>query len=82
MDKKVLTEEELQKLKTFQEKESEIIVKLGQICYQEDTIKEQKNQLLQTKKSFEKMRDDFASELNKKYGDGIINIENGEITPQ
>lgn len=82
MEKKVLTEEELQKLKKFQEKENEIIVGMGQLAYQEQNLKEQKDQLLQTKKSFDKMREDFASELTKKYGDGILNIETGEITPQ
>jgi len=82
MEKKVLTEEELQKLKKFQEKENEIIVALGQIAYQKENLDEQKDQIKQTKKEFEKMRADFATELTKKYGDGVINIETGEITPQ
>jgi hypothetical protein len=82
MEKKVLTEEELQRLKKFQEKENEIIVSLGQIAYQKEILNEQKDQIKQTRKELEKMRSDFASELTKKYGDGIINIETGEITPQ
>lgn len=82
MEKKVLTEEELQRLKKFQEKENEIIVSLGQIAYQKEILNERKDQIKQTRKELEKMRSDFASELTKKYGDGIINIETGEITPQ
>ena len=82
MDKKVLSKEELQKIKEFQEKESEIIVRLGQIAYQEETLKENRESLIKTKKEFEKMRSDFASELSNKYEDGVINIETGEITPQ
>lgn len=82
MDKKVLSKEELQKIKEFQEKESEIIVRLGQIAYQEETLKENRESLIKTKKEFEKMRSDFASELSSKYEDGVINIETGEITPQ
>ena len=82
MDKKVLSKEELQKIKEFQEKESEIIVRFGQIAYQEETLKENRESLIKTKKEFEKMRSDFASELSKKYEDGVINIETGEITPQ
>lgn len=77
-----MTEEELQRLKKFQEKENEIIVSLGQIAYQKEILNEQKDQIKQTRKELEKMRSDFASELTKKYGDGIINIETGEITPQ
>ena len=82
MEKKVLTEEELQKLKKFQEKENEIIVALGQIAYQRENLNEQKDQIKQTKKEFDKMRADFADELTKKYGDGLLNTETGEITPQ
>jgi uncharacterized coiled-coil protein SlyX len=55
---------------------------LGQIAYQKEILNEQKDQIKQTRKELEKMRSDFASELTKKYGDGIINIETGEITPQ
>jgi len=82
MEKKVLTEEELQKLKKFQEKENEIIVALGQIAYQQENLDEQKDQIKQTKKEFDKNRADFAAELTKKYGDGLLNTETGEITPQ
>jgi|SaaInl6LU_22_DNA_1037377.scaffolds.fasta_scaffold44293_1 predicted site-specific integrase-resolvase len=82
MEKKVLTEEELQKLKKFQEKENEIIVALGQIAYQQENLDEQKDQIKQTKKEFDKMRADFAAGLTKKYGDGLLNTETGEITPQ
>ena len=81
MDKKVLTEEELQKLKEFQTREENLIVAFGQIAYQQQTLDEQQDKVIEEKEKFEKERAEFASSLTSKYGNGTINIETGEITP-
>ena len=81
MEKKVLTQEELQGLKDFQTREENLIVIFGQIAYQQQTLDEQQDQAIQEKEKFDKERSDFASSLTSKYGNGTINIDTGEITP-
>ena len=81
MDKKVLTEEELQKLKEFQTREENLIVAFGQIAYQQQSLDEQQDKAIQEKEKFDKERSDFATSLTSKHGNGTINIDTGEITP-
>jgi len=81
MKKKVLTQEELQNLKDFQTREENLIVAFGQIAYQQQTLDEQQDKVIEEKEKFEKERAEFASSLTSKYGNGTINIETGEITP-
>jgi len=81
MEKKVLTQEELQNLKDFQTREENLIVAFGQIAYQQQTLEEQQDKVIEEKEKFEKERAEFASSLTSKYGNGTINIETGEITP-
>jgi hypothetical protein len=81
MEKKVLTQEELQNLKDFQTREENLIVAFGQIAYQQQTLDEQQDKVIEEKEKFEKERAEFASSLTSKYGNGTINIETGEITP-
>ena len=81
MEKKVLTQEELQKLKEFQTREETLIVAFGQIAYQQQSLDEQQDKAIQEKEKFDKERSDFATSLTSKYGNGTINIDTGEITP-
>jgi len=81
MEKKVLTQEELQNLKDFQTREENLIVAFGQIAYQQQTLDEQQDKVIEEKEKFEKERAEFALSLTSKYGNGTINIETGEITP-
>ena len=81
MDKKVLTQEELQKLKDFQNREEALVVSFGQLGYQRAILDEEEDILLESKKKFDKERAELASSLTTKYGNGSINIETGEITP-
>ena len=81
MEKKVLTQEELQSLKDFQTKEENLVLLFGQIAYQQQTLEEEHDKAIDKKEKFDKERADFASSLTTKYGNGTINIETGEITP-
>jgi len=81
MSKKVLTKEELDTLKGFQEQENNIVFSFGQIEYQIASLETQKDDLIEAKQEFEQKRIEFAKVLTEKYGDGNINLENGEITP-
>ena len=81
MEKKVLSQEELQTLKDFQIKEENLVIRFGQIAYQMQTLEEEQDKVIDQKEKFEKERADFATTLTSKYGNGTINIETGEITP-
>ena len=81
MDKKVLTQEELQKLKDFQVKEENLVVAFGQLGYQRAVLDEEEDKILDSKKALDTERSEFASSLTSKYGNGTINIDTGEITP-
>jgi len=81
MEKKVLSEDELQKLKEFQTREGNLIVAFGQIAYQQETLDKQQDKAIEEKEKFEKERSEFATSLTTKYGNGTINIDTGEITP-
>ena len=81
MEKKVLSQEELQTLKDFQIKEENLVIRFGQIAYQMQTLEEEQDKVIDQKEKFEKERADFASNLTSKYGNGTINIDTGEITP-
>lgn len=81
MEKKVLTEEELQTLKNFQQQENNLVFSFGQVEYQIASLESQKDDLIEAKQKFETERIEFAKVLTEKYGDGNINLENGEISP-
>ena len=81
MEKKVLSQEELQQLKEFQSREEGLVLLFGQIAYQQQTLEEEQDKAIAQKEKFDTERSEFASSLTSKYGNGTINIETGEITP-
>lgn len=81
MEKKVLTEEELQTLKNYQQQENSLVFSFGQVEYQVASLELQKDNLIESKQKFEEERINFAKVLTEKYGDGNINLETGEIVP-
>ena len=81
MEKKVLTEEELQTLKNYQQQENSLVFSFGQVEYQIASLESQKDDLIEAKQKFEEERINFAKVLTEKYGDGNINLETGEIVP-
>ena len=81
MEKKVLSQEELQQLKEFQSREEGLVLLFGQIAYQQQTLDEEQDKAIAQKEKFDTERSEFASSLTSKYGNGTINIETGEITP-
>ena len=49
MDKKVLSKEELQKLKDFQTKEDSLVILFGQIAYQQHSLEEEQDRAIEEK---------------------------------
>ena len=79
MEKIVLSKEELDNLTQLQNEQNEFVFKLGQIEYQISTLEKFKRDLKQNIENFEDKQVKVGNELNKKYGEGTINLENGEF---
>jgi hypothetical protein len=79
MEKKVLSQEELNSLATLQQQQDNFVVQLGQVEYQIGTLEKQKNIIKQNIESFEKKQVEVGDQLKQKYGEGTINLESGEF---
>ena len=81
METKVLTQEEIQSLKTLQENQSSLVAALGDLEYQ-ITILETRKQFLKSEIANQiESEIKIGKELQEKYGEGNINLEKGEFTP-
>jgi hypothetical protein len=76
----VLTQEEIQSLKTLQENQSQLVAVLGDLEYQ-ISILESRKQFLKGEigKQIEN-EIKIGKELQEKYGEGNIDLEKGEFT--
>jgi len=88
MEKKQLNEQELQQLKDLQSGYSKIYFELGNLEFQKrnleevlEKIKTDQSYLILDSKTIRQKEEEFAKELNEKYGKGSIDINTGEITP-
>jgi hypothetical protein len=81
MENKVLTQEEIQSLKTIQTNQSNLVQSLGTIEYSIQLLELDKQTLkLQLQKQVEE-ETKVAKELQEKYGNGNIDLEKGEFIP-
>jgi len=80
MNKIYLTEAEKKEIVDIQNQENDYMVQLGQIEYQIQSLKSQKNTIGESLKQFEQRKTKFAQQLQDNYGEGSINIETGEFT--
>ena len=74
-----ITDEELQKIKDNREKVSVIAEQLSELVLQQTVLD---NLVKNTKQEFlDSVSEEeiYFTELNKKYGEGLLNIETGEI---
>ena len=81
MENKVLTQEEIQSLKTIQTNQSNLVQALGTVEYRIQLLELDKQAL---KSSLQKQLEEettLAKELQEKYGDGNIDLEKGEFIP-
>jgi hypothetical protein len=80
MEKKVLTQEEIQKLVSFRSSRIAVLEQLGSY---EITLIELEEQKSKTKQEFLKLlkeEEEFSILLQQRYGSGTIDIEKGEFT--
>jgi hypothetical protein len=81
MKNKKLSTKELQPLKEYQEKINIIIVSLGKLDLQINSLENTKKNLIKEYQELETSQQKTALELQDKYGEGNIDLENGEFTP-
>lgn len=80
MEKIVLTQEEINDLKSIQEQNSQLIVSFGQIEITIQNLDTQKSELKKQFYALKSKENELAQALQVKYGNGNINIETGEFT--
>ena len=81
MKNKKLSEKELQPLKEYQEKINIIVVSLGKLDIQINSLENTKKNLIKEYQELETSQQKTALELQDKYGEGNIDLESGEFTP-
>ena len=79
MSKIVLTKEEINDLITLQQQQNEFIVQLGQIEYQIGSLNKRKEEIKKLIDKFEEDQLSISAKLKEKYGEGTVNLENGEF---
>ncbi len=79
---KTLTQEELQQIQDIRKQALEVASALGELGYQQVLIDLDKASLTEAVKDLKQKERTLLDEFNKKYGDGVINLETGEIQPR
>ena len=80
MENKKLLDKELQTLQGYQEGINKIVVNLGRLDLQINVFKWDKEKLLKEYQELEVNQTKTALELQDKYGEGNIDLRNGEFT--
>ena len=81
MEKQVLTQEEIQQLKNLQFKQNSLVTNLGNLEYNLEVLNTQRLLLKQEIQNQISEELKLGEELQKKYGDGNIDLEKGEFIP-
>ncbi len=79
MEKK-LDPQEVQQIKDIQSQQQVLIEKFGQLEYQIQSLELQKETLVESLDKLRIKETELAKNLTDKYGDGVINIENGTFS--
>jgi len=82
MTTKVLTQEEIQLLKSIQEKRIQLTEQFGIIELRIQELELQKDYLKEELKKLRQEETITGNTLQQKYGDGTINLEKGEFIGQ
>lgn len=80
MEKIMLTSEELKQLQEMQQQKDKISLELGQIEFDLDKLKRNKQNILEKSYNLENDMISLGSTLESKYGNGTIELETGEFT--
>ena len=80
METKVLTQEELQQIKDIRQEKLILVEQFGLIEYSIQDLEQQKQLLNSSLSDLKQKEIELGKTLQKKYGDGTINVEKGEFT--
>jgi hypothetical protein len=80
MTTKVLTPEEIQSLKSLQQKRVQLTEQFGVVELRIQEINLQKDYLIEELKKVRQEEIKIGESLQQKYGEGTINLERGEFT--
>jgi stress response protein YsnF len=80
MEQVFLTKEEVEKLKSIQDNEANLITQFGQLEYQIQSLNLQKENLKNNITKLQTESSNFGKELQDKYGEGTIDVTTGEFT--
>ena len=75
-----LEQEELQNIRAIAEKETAAVTQLGNVEYQLNALKKQKDLIFDNINELGNERIEYMNKLQEKYGLGTINIDTGEFT--
>ena len=78
-EKTVLTKEEVESLTSLQQQQNDLVFRLGQIEYQLGFLSKQKTEVNNQLGALEGKQTEIAQEIEKKYGQGSVNLESGEF---
>ena len=81
MASKKLSQEEVAKLKEFQQKNNEIVVNLGSIRLRIDALERQEESELEKFQDLQEEQIKFGQKMQETYGDGNIDLAKEEFTP-
>ena len=82
MEKKVLTQEEIDKIKKLKEQFEDLTIDAGNVEIQIMNLQLQKDQIKSNLQQLQQQEKVIAQELEEKYGDGTISLESGEFLPK
>lgn len=81
MENTKLTQEEIEKLTSLQQKSNGIIAEFGNLEVMKLQIDARKNDLISIYNQLKTDETEFGKELSEKYGDGTIDLNKGEFIP-
>ncbi len=79
MEKQVLTQEEIQSLKTIQSRQQALLNLFGDLEYKIQSLELEKQNLKQQLQKQLEEETQIGKQLQQKYGDGSIDLEKGEF---
>ena len=82
MEKKVLTQEEIDKITKLKQQFEDLTGVAGNVEIQIMNLKLQKDQIKFNLQQLQQQEAVLAKELEEKYGNGTISLESGEFLPK
>jgi len=79
MENQKLTQDEITSLKRFEQNQINLLHQLGSIEFNLNVLTTQKQETMSSLNLLEEEQSKSAVELEKKYGQGVINLETGEF---